>query len=147
MYYKKRIGIVALLIFIVLGWGWINVLLEDGFWSKCMDIHKSQVRCIEGVLSGNEPILSLILFSILFSTIPLFFLKEAVYKTWRNFSLVFIPLMLIFIFTSPEYNSGLFGTTNLFNRESATFVGFWAYLILSYIIIAIKAWRVRGEME
>ena len=147
MYYKKRVGIIASLIFIVLIWRWASVLLEENFWTKCIDIHKSQLRCVEGVLFDKDPVLNLILFSILFSTIPLFFLKEAIYKTWRNFSFVFIPLMLIFIFTSPESSGGLFGTTSLFDRESAAMVGTSLYLILSYIIIAIKAWKIRGKVE
>lgn len=92
-------------------------------------------------------ILTLLFGSIFISTIPLFFLKEAVYKTWRNFSLVFIPLLLIFIFTSPESSGGLFGTTNLFDRESAAMVGTTTYLILSYIIIAVKAWKTRKKAE
>lgn len=147
MNHRKKIGVVFLLILIILIGRGVYTSLSDGFITKCLDVYGSYLRCADIILFGENPVLNLILFSILFSTIPIFFLREAVYKTWRNFSLVFIPLMLIFIFTSPESSGGLFGTTSLFDRESAAMVGASAYLILSYVIIAIKAWMVRGKSE
>lgn len=147
MDHRKKTGTILLLILIILIGRGIYISLSNDFIIRCIDIYGSYFRCADIILFGENPVLNLILFSILFSTIPLFFLKEAVYKTWRNFSLVFIPLVLIFIFASPESSGGLFGTTSLFDRESAAMVGAAAYLILSYIIIAIKAWRVRGRME
>ncbi|MBC8464796.1 MAG: hypothetical protein H8D63_00250 [Parcubacteria group bacterium] len=56
-------------------------------------------------------------------------------------------ISIVFIFTSPESSGGLFGTTSLFDRESAAMVGATAYLILSYIIIAIKVWKTQEKVE
>lgn len=128
------------------------VLIEAGLWMFTYTQEKmfcdNLLDCGRILFFGSpQQYFSLPTLVILISTIPLFFLKEAVYKTWRNFSLVFIPLLFVFIFTSPEHNSGLFGTTNLFNRESSAFVGSWSYLILSYIIIAVKAWKTRKKAE
>lgn len=147
MNHRKKTGTVLLLILIILIGRGIYTSLSNDFIIRCIDIYGSYFRCADIILFGENPVPNLILFSILFSTIPLFFLKEEVYKTWRNFSLVFIPLMLIFIFTSPESSGGLFGTTSLFDRESAAMVSTPAYLILSYIIIAVKAWKTRGKVE
>jgi hypothetical protein len=39
----------------------------------------------------------------------------------------------------------LFGSTSLFTRETAAMNGSLIFLILSYIIIAVQAWRTRKQ--
>lgn len=123
----------------------VSIVSFVGILSSVLVLCKPDMNLVCHTSSDLSGIMTLLFGSLFFSTLPLFFLKEAVYKTWRNFSLVFIPLMLVFIFTSPESSGGLFGTTSLFDRESAAMVGTYLYLILSYTIIAVKAWKTRGK--
>ncbi|NTV44778.1 MAG: SoxR reducing system RseC family protein [Candidatus Yonathbacteria bacterium] len=111
-----------------------------------METYKNVWRCVDVSLFGEHPEYSLIIFTLFLSILPLLFLKETVYKAWQRFAFVAIPLLLFFIFTSPETSGGLFGFTSLFTRESAALNGSILFLVLSYIIIAVQAWRTRkGE--
>ena len=121
-----------------------------GFWNKvvmndCMATYKSVWRCIDVSLFGGHPEYSLVIFALFLSILPLIFLKESVYKAWAKFAVVAIPLLLLFILSSPETSGGLFGSTSLFTRETAAMNGSLIFLILSYIIIAVQAWRTRKQ--
>jgi len=107
-------------------------------------VSDSEYVCTKDYYGLSGP--SILFFGSLFLSIfPLIFLKESVYKAWAKFAVVAVPLLLLFIFLSPETSGGLFGSTSLFTRETAAMNGSVIFLILSYIIIAIQAWRTRKQ--
>jgi CBS domain containing-hemolysin-like protein len=79
--------------------------------------------------------------SIFISTLPLLFLKEKVYKSWRIFALWAIPLSLLWIFLTPIHGSGGILATG---REYITFLVSGLFLTISYILIAYKTWKWRN---
>jgi len=81
--------------------------------------------------------------SLSFSVFPFFFLREVVYDVWKKFFSLFFTLIILSIFLIP-------GNTNTFMfpvLDRAGFVMLYSilFLILSYIIIAVQAWKTRKK--
>ncbi len=67
----------------------------------CTRVYGSLLGCIDVIIFGSYQFISLLSFSIFFSLIPFYFLKEGVYKTWRKFALVTLPVLVIIVLISP----------------------------------------------
>jgi len=97
------------------------------------------------VVWTNAILFSVLFFAIFLSLLPLFFFKESVYGVWKNFVIVAAPALLVLVFTTPESSGGFFGSTSLFDRGQMAWYGSILFLILSYIIIAVQAWKTRKK--
>ncbi len=147
--HKKQIfftSISSLAILLVTGaWG------ASRTWESCMSYELYQgnkvLRCLEvSLFSEPQQYISLLVISLLLSLIPLFFLKKGVYRAWRMFAVIFIPLAALFIFAMPESSgSGWAFPNNLITREIASAFSAGAFLSISLLIIIIKSWRLKGK--
>jgi len=145
MKHKKQLKIIEGLLF-------ISFIFIGGirFWNEvfvndCISIYKNIFRCIDVSLFGEHTEYMLISLSLFFSILPLLFLKETVYNIWKSFAVVAFSLLLLLVFTTPQSSGGLFGHTSLFIREEIALYSSILFLILSYIIIAVQAWKTRKK--
>lgn len=74
----------------------------------------------------------------------LLFTNEAIYKSWRNFSIVFLPVAAFLIASAQETCGAI---VCLLTREAVTLYMSILFLIISFSIIAIKSWRLRGKLD
>ena len=79
-----------------------------------------------------------------FSLIPLLFLKQAVYYTWRKFALWALPIIALVIITAPVYPQGNFFTFG-YDREVVAMYSSALFLIISYLLILTKALKERKQ--
>lgn len=135
MKYKKEVkflfsfslsGILLFSILLLLSWLNINVGLE--IFDKFEDF-----LIIYFVLS----------FIIFIPSLSLFFVKEEIYRSWRLFAIIFFPISLFLIASAPEYCGAI---VCLLTREAVTLYMSILFLIISFSIIAIKSWRLRGKL-
>lgn len=82
------------------------------------------------------------LLSLFISIIPLFFLKEQVYKSWRKFAIFAIPVIAIFIFLSPTRVPGDYITLG-FDREVASMLFSIVFLVISWCIAIVKTLKTK----
>jgi hypothetical protein len=78
--------------------------------------------------------------SLFVSILPLFFLTHHIYRAWRWFALVILPLGILYILDQPIYSDNWmsFGPDT---REEATFFFAKWFVFASYLFIASKAWK------
>jgi len=131
--YKLKIMIFILIIIILLITAVIFICSPD-----------SEHVCTKDY-QGLSSISIFLLGSIFFSTLPLLFLKETIYNIWKSFAVVAFSLLLLLVFITPQSSGGLFGHTSLFIREEIALYGSILFLILSYIIIVVQAWKTRKK--
>ena len=137
MGYKKQIKILV--------WFSITCLLVTigtMFWKE-FNNDTSLISCVRRLIFSNSyQNVFLLSFSLLITLIPLYFLKEAVYKTWRKFVVVYLPIAIVLIaFTKPTGGAAMFA----FDREMATITFSALFLIVSFFIITIRSFRLRGK--
>ena len=92
-----------------------------------------------------EPLLWAFL-SLLFITIPIFFVRREVFLAWAKFAGVAFPLMLgVLLYTyNNESESGGFNPMGALTDEYlATFLLPPLFLIISLFIIGIKSWKLK----
>lgn len=80
----------------------------------------------------------LLLSSLLLSIIPLFFTREHVYRTWRTFAAIAVPLIVILILSTPEHLGGDYVTFGI-SKETVSMLLSAAFLFISWVLIAWKA--------
>lgn len=85
----------------------------------------------------------LILFSItsVIILLTLLFLREQIFYAWSKFSIIFLPLAIIFVAVAPEYRDVFF----TLDKEAYTLSLATIFLVVSLLIIAIKSFKLRGE--
>lgn|GEM_PF-7069066 len=108
----------------------------------------TEIHCFKRLLTGSSyQTISVLLIALFLSLLPLYFLKEGVYKTWRNFAMVYLPVAILLIVSSPVYESGgiMGGLLIPTDREtvSMTLSGF--FLLISLGIIIYKSIRLWGR--
>ena len=130
MGYKKQILLLAFFPFLFVLFG----IYMDFIREEYIRIFKESI----------ENVLVLFSLTILSSLIPLYFLKEAVYKTWGKFALVYLPLAILWIATSDPFGGrGYVGILD--SREQVTFFVSGLFLVISFIIIITKSLKLRGK--
>ena len=89
--------------------------------------------------------LGLISLSLIFISIVLLFLWPEVFKTWSRFAMVAIPLAVIWIALTPVQSSSgsIAGLGIGDDRESVTWFVSIFFLAVSFIIIAVKSYKLR----
>lgn len=125
---------------------WYNVVMKMGYKKEIVLLNFFTVIGIiiaSTVVSENEyleDVLGYISLSVLITLIPLYFTKEAVYKTWRKFTVVYLPIVIFLIaITKPTGGAAMFA----FDREMATITFSVLFLIISFLIIIIKSLKLR----
>ncbi len=119
-------------------------------WSSCTNYYNEYFQegelfftCVsKTVFDETYQPYTILSLSIFLSLIPLFFLKEKVYFTWRKFAVIATPLIVLWIANSPEFSRGAFPLP-LDHRESVTIFSAEAFLIISLLIMIIQSWRLR----
>ncbi len=123
--YKKQIGIISIITI-------IGVVIA------------STVASENEIL---EDLVGYISLSILITLIPLYFTKEAVYKAWRKFAVIYLPIAIILIAIGDTSGGGggLGGPSMDMDREIATFFFSGLFLFISFILITYKFLKLRGK--
>ena len=147
MNYKKQVKISLLIsVFItVIAFVITSFPTEIGF---CRNIYANS-----GYLMGSNCLVGMNIFSILFffssttffSLIPLYFLKEGVYLSWKKFALWYIPIVAIILLISPQSGGGGFNPGYGFDQESLTFFFSGLFAVISLILITYKSIKLRGK--
>jgi hypothetical protein len=140
MNYKKQI-ILSLVVIIAFSAGLAIPGIRDLFFSGECARHYGEHfgRCLEVAMFPDEyQSLSLFLVILAIFHIILYFLKSHVYRSWRTFALVYLPIVGIILFIAPT-SAGNFG----FDRESLTFFFSGVFAIVSAILMIVKS--VRGK--
>ena len=126
---------------------WYNVVMKMGYKKQILLLSFLTIVGIivaSTIASKNECLEDLFGYTsvIIFITlIPLYFTKEAVYKTWRMFAIVYLPIAIILIaFTKPTGGAAMFA----FDREMATITFSVLFLIVSFELIVSKYRRSSG---
>ena len=133
-YRKQILALVAIsLLSVILG---ILFLCQPDADLVCYGIHDD--------LSLTVWLLSAVFFITL---IPLYFTKEAVYKAWRKFAIVYLPIamILIAIGDTSGRGGGLGGPSMDMDREMTTFFFSGLFLFISFILILYKSLKLRGK--
>lgn len=77
---------------------------------------------------------------------PLFFLPYTVYRAWRTFALIALPISALLIWLTPQYASSTLGGLPLGpDRELVTMWLSGLFVLISYGIILWKALAARGK--
>lgn len=97
---------------------------------------------IKSLFFGYYQVIFLPLLSVITVLLVLLFTKETIYKSWRNFSLVFLPMTAFFIASAEKICGAI---VCLLTREAVTLYMSILFLIISFSIIAIKSWKLRGK--
>jgi hypothetical protein len=91
--------------------------------------------------------LGLVSFSLLLSILPLFFLKEPVYHAWFKFAAVALPVIALLIWITPATQSSGYALTFGPDRELVSWILAPLFLVVSYLLILIKAFRIRKQLK
>ena len=95
-------------------------------------------------LSFLQPLFFLSLVTFIF-LLPLYFLKEGVYLSWRKFALWYLPIVTFALIISPaSEGNGLMSVGVGGDRESLTFFFSGLFAIISLILIIYKSIKLRG---
>lgn len=98
----------------------------------------SKVRVFEETV---ETFLELYSIVILISLFLLFLLRIEVYKSWRKFALIYLPLAVLAIHAAPESGDMLFDIS----KETVTIFFAGLFLLISLILIIVKSLTLRGK--
>ena len=111
----------------------------DGFNGCGTDMH-----CFKRLVTSSiySPIF-LPLIALLLSLLPLLFLQSRVYRAWRIFALVGVPVMALLILASPEQTPGTWATSFDLNREMAALLFSGLFVLISWAIILRTALKYR----
>ena len=128
--YRKQIIIFILLIlFVILGIAVYGIM--DSF-NGC----GTETRCFKRLITSPSYqhvfLPSLIIF---FSLLPFLFLNPKIYRTWRWYAVVALPLMAWMIAATGEYD--------FFNRSSITMTVSVLFVIITLLIIIYKSIRLK----
>jgi len=77
--------------------------------------------------------------------IPLYFLKEAVYLSWRKFAVWYLPIVAILILLAGSSGGNGFNPGYGMDSESLTFFFSGLFAIISFILIIYKSIKLRGK--
>ena len=128
--------VIGTVILFILTLSWETLCLKNRIFEGCYEF-------------GNGVVGPTLFFClcILVSLLPLLFLKEAVYKSWRNFAMIYIPIAIVLIMASPEYSDGFLGGGWSMTpaREETTMWLSGLFLFISLILITYKSLKLRGK--
>ena len=141
MGYKKQImvaGIIAVstaTIMLGLAFYWETLCLENNIFKGCYQF-------------GNNVMNPILLLSagITVSLFLLYFLKEGVYKAWRKFAVIYLPIAIFLIAISPTHSSNFLGGPSVgYDREGTTIALSIIFLLISLILIIYKSIKLRKK--
>ncbi|MEK7535845.1 MAG: hypothetical protein AAB590_02435 [Patescibacteria group bacterium] len=140
MSYKKKILSVFVLVLVLIAVGYAMIYPEAVGLCENSDrvcIGSYPTFSVGEPLAYSMTILAIIL--LLF-----FFLSEHTFTAWKKFAIWAIPLGAILIALTPvsNYGAGGIGIPS-FDREIVTWVVSLAFLLVSFIIIAIKSSKTK----
>jgi len=93
-----------------------------------------------------EDIIGFPALSVFLSLLPLYFLKEGVFKAWRTFALIYLPIAIFLIAISPEQlDQSFLGMSYGSDRESTSIATAGLFVLVSYLIIAYKSFTLRSK--
>ena len=140
--YKKQI-IATTSFFVAIIFVDFLLLLENKMGVTC----ESVLKCVRVLLFGSPyQLVALPSLSVLLSLLPLYFLKEGVFKTWRTFALIYLPIAIFLIVISPEQlDQSFLGMSYGADRESTTIATAGLFVLVSYIIIIYKSYSLRSK--
>lgn len=147
MNYRKQIGRLLVVFFLVPSLAFLITSyptkfgLCKHFFTSPGDLWGSTTCLINMEIFQPLFLFSVAIFIIL---IPLYFLKEAVYKTWRVFAVIYLPIVAVLILSSGSGGNG-FNPGVGFDSESLTFFFSGLFAFISTILIIYKSMRLRGR--
>jgi hypothetical protein len=144
MNYKKNILLFeSILLALIFGLVTIDVLTRKGLCDYDIITGLKYFRCVA------EPFLQIISLFVVLAFIfllPLYFLKEAVYLSWRKFALWYFPIVaLILLFSPTSEGNGLMSVGVGGDRESLTFFFSGLFAFISLVLIIYKSIKLRGK--
>jgi len=88
-----------------------------------------------------------VMFSVIFFflSLVLLFLREEIFKTWKTFAIWWIPLSVLFIFSTPSSGGGSIGIGGSIDREIVTWWFAGLFLIISLVLIIYKSIKLKGK--
>jgi hypothetical protein len=143
MNYKKQILFLEGIFFSLIGLLFvIDYYSRDG--ALCDYDVISGVKYLHCVLLPFTQLIVLFSFVAFVFLIPLYFLKEAVYLSWRKFALWYLPIVAVLILSAGGSGSG-FNPGYGMDTESLTFFFSGLFAIISLILIVYKSIKLRGK--
>ncbi len=141
--YKKQILFIFVVSIVVLTVTAIKGIFDN--FNGC----GTEIYCFRRLItSSSYQYIFIPTLAILLSLIPLIFLKQAVYRAWRKFAVVALPIIILIIAVSPEYSGSGLGGPNLgLTRETAALTFSTIFIIISLVIIIIKSIKSRGKKQ
>ena len=137
MTYKKQLKLISVFSLILLAYIGCSGYVIEFVHGNCMEVHRSMFRCVDIIFFEEYQAQAMILVSVLLSLIPLFFLKEYVYKICRKFALIAIPAMAVLILLAPAHAQGDYISLG-FDREIASMLFSVLFVLASWGIATIK---------
>jgi len=140
MKYRKKIGIILLLAFVLF---LIGIALDKSHIIGLCD--KRALSCRQSLDSIGKP-LEVFFFYSIFPFFALLFVKKAVYESWKKFATYFLPIAAVWVLLAPESSGGPFKIP-LDSRPQVIFFLSILFLIISLLIIIIKSIKLAGKPE
>lgn len=103
----------------------------------------NSLACIEMFSESLAQPLFLGSMSLVVTSFILLFLKPEIFKTWSKFAIFAIPILAVFIITTPVQCSAALGMC--LDKELASWFSSILFLIISLIIIIYKSIKLRGQ--
>jgi len=100
---------------------------EDGFYS-----------CIDKYIHIGEPA-SLLMSALSVSFLLVLFTEAQVFRAWKKFTLITIPIIIVLVTATPEYG----GTFIDLDREIVTWGFGIAFPVVSILVVAYKSWKLK----
>lgn len=149
MNYKKQIRVLLVVFFLIPALSFVVTSYPTEFglckrvYESAEDLWGSRICIINMQFFQPLFFLSAVFFIFL---IPLYFLKEAIYLSWRKFALWYLPIVGIILMLSSLNSGGNgFNPGYGFDTESLTFFFSGLFALISLLIIAVKSYKLRGK--
>ncbi len=140
MGYKKKTGLLILLVFTVLLIGFVFMNTEK--FGICPPESSICQYEYSGKIGEPTVLLSLSLFLPL---LLLIFTKELVFNSWKKFALIFIPITILWIYFAPSSCGGYIPMC--ITKEIASMFSAGLFLIISLLIIITQSIRHAGKPD
>jgi len=143
MNYKKQIRLVLFCIFFLLILLSVHGMQYFFLEGECVSGFGGHVgECLlSAILPGSVSLFSLVTFVLL---IPLYFLKETVYLSWRKFALWYLPIAAFLILSAGGGSNG-FNPGYGMDSESLTFFFSGLFAVISPVLIIYKSIKLRWK--
>jgi len=142
MGYKKQVRLLLILTFVLTVGIFAVFYFEKESLSILSELFGKRIYYSDIAPAGES--IFFLSATLLLSLIPLYFLKEGIYKAWRKFAVIYLPIAILWIAASDPYGGGGY-VGMLDSREQVTFFVSGLFLLISLILIIYKSIKLRKK--